>query len=146
MISIIEHTALEFLKPSTSSLKGKITFGGIVCMISTGYFIQFQLIGSFGLFILCTMPWMWRPLCQLVTGLFCPGWSPDVSVTPECLSACPPPHPIQSKSLGFLHVQTMPTSYKPVCMTLYCIRFLCQSSHPILRNPWRYWLSVVVVS
>lgn len=145
MISIIGHTALEFLKHSTSSLKGKVTSGGIVCMFSTHYFIQFQLIGSFSLFILCTMPWKWRPLClsaaqrALLSRMKC-WW---VSYTWMFLSPRPP---IQSRSLGILHVQTMPTSCKPMCMTLYCIRFLCQSSHLILWNPWRYWLSVVVVS
>ena len=53
MISNLEHTALEFLKHSTSSLKALIIFGGIVYMFSTGYCIQLQLVGSFSLFILC---------------------------------------------------------------------------------------------
>lgn len=53
MISNLKHTALEFLKHSTSSLKGLIIFGGTVRMLSTGYCIQLQLIGSFSLFILC---------------------------------------------------------------------------------------------
>ena len=52
MISNLEHTALEFLKHSTSSLKALIIFGGIVYMFSTGYCIQLQLVGSFSFFIL----------------------------------------------------------------------------------------------
>lgn len=120
MISNLEHTALEFLKHSTSSLKALIIFGGIVYMFSTGYCIQLQLVGSFSFFypLLCTMPQMQRPrsVVQLVGGL-CPGWSPDRSATSENVSQPPPPTEDES---GFYVSRTMPASHNPcVWQVLY---------------------------
>lgn len=137
MISILERPALEFFKHSTSSLKSSVTFSG------DGFYVQHRLLCPFPThrqlwviyILLCTMPCLQRPLSvfQRVRGLLCPGRSPNVWVPPEKGSQFPPP--TWRKGLGFPCIRTMPASCQSTYMTLYCIRFLCRSSDPILWNP-----------
>ena len=117
MISNLEHTALEFLKHSTSSLKVLIILGGIVYLFSTGYCIQLQLIGSFSLFILCFARCLG---CRDLSLLFI--WSGG-SVQVEVLTGQLHLRMFLSPHRGrvrFSCIQTMPASHNPcVWQVLY---------------------------
>lgn len=145
MRSILECTALEFFKQHFL-LESLITLVGIVHLFSTGYCIHFPLIGSFASCAFCLARCLVREDLVLSFGRSA-GSSVQVEVPTRQLHLrmflSPPP--IQRKGLGFSYIQTMPASYESMYVTLYCIRFLCQSSDLILWNPRRYWLYVVVV-
>lgn len=128
MRSILECTALEFFKQHFL-LESLLTLVGIVHVFSTGYCIHFPLRGSFASCAFCLV----REDLVLSLGRSA-GSSVQVEVPTRQLhlrmSLSPPP--IQRKGLGFSYIQTMPASYESTYVTLYCIRFLCQSSDLIL--------------
>ena len=131
MISNLEHTALEFLKHSTSSLKALIIFGGIVYMFSTGYCIQLQLVGSFSFFILCFARCL---RCRdLALSSSWSGGSVQVEVLTGQLHLRMflSPHPPQRTSQVFMYPEPCQLLITRV-YDKYCIRFLCQPSSLIL--------------
>ena len=119
MTSDLEHTALEVLKHSTSSLQALIIFGGIVYMFSTGYCIQLQLIGSFSLFILCFARCLGRG--DLSLSFIWSGGSVQVEVLtgPLHLRMFLSPHPPRGR-VRLPCIQTRPASHNPcVWQVLY---------------------------